>query len=54
VSPLSWAAYGELCQQYGFPDEAQSALSQIREPKSDDDGLVGWVLPLLKTKLAVR
>ncbi|HEY9247716.1 MAG TPA: hypothetical protein VIO38_01215, partial [Rariglobus sp.] len=51
ISPLAWAAYGEICRQYGFQQEADAAFARMSPPKREDDDLFAWVAPMLKAKL---
>jgi hypothetical protein len=37
LSPLAWIAYARICDQYGFPIEAEAAVARAKSGTPDDD-----------------
>ena len=54
LHPAAWLAYARICEQYGFPSEADKALSKARSAKHDEDDLTDWVNALLNARPVVK
>jgi hypothetical protein len=52
VDIAGWAAYGKICELYGYSVDAEAAFARAREASKRDGQAAEWVLPLLKLKAA--
>jgi hypothetical protein len=43
LHPAVWTAYARICEQYGFPAEADAALARAKVAAFGDDELSAWV-----------
>jgi Flp pilus assembly protein TadD len=47
LHPAAWVAYARICEQYGYPGEAEKAMAMARKTVHDDDDITDWVNALL-------
>ncbi|HEX3744720.1 MAG TPA: DUF3857 domain-containing protein [Bryobacteraceae bacterium] len=47
LHPAAWAAYAHICEQYGFPAEAEAAMTMARTSTHANDDISDWVSTLL-------
>jgi hypothetical protein len=47
LTPTAWVVYQYVCEQYGFKEESEAALTRAQTSSATGDDLAQWVKPLL-------
>jgi len=50
LSAAAWTAYGKICDQYGFPEDAGDAYGRARSIGAKNEEAAAQVLPLIPSK----
>jgi transglutaminase-like putative cysteine protease/tetratricopeptide (TPR) repeat protein len=50
LGAAAWAAYGKICDQYGFPEDATEAYARARSVAAKNQDAAAQVLPLIPPK----